>query len=272
MSRKRRHPNRSRPAQPFQPHTHGHAQSNDEQEPTPAPPAQRPSESTPAEKTGRVQNPPEAPRDEPSEATLATNAAPSTSAALDAEQSDLKAPSGSDEEDQEQRHGPLWSASEAARRCGIGRATMTRKLQAGSIPGATRDEQGHWQVPLSGLLAAGFHPDRPSPPEEDADQGVEDIAAKLAEVEQELALERGRREAMEKTSEQIAELHRKLAAEKDKRIEDLQNALRMLEAPKPAQIVQPQATAPLQPAQTPHTTPQPPQGITGRLRKWWSGN
>lgn len=173
--------------------------------------------------------------------------------------------------DQEQRHGPFWSASEAARRCGIGRATMTRKLQAGEITGATRNDDGHWQVPLTGLLAAGLRPDRPALPEDDHQHGEDDVgktgddvtaAVELAELRGQLALERARREAAEQ-----------LAAERAARIDDLRHVLRALEAPTdPAHEGKPQANHPAQADQDPdHHMPVQEERLTGRLRRWWRG-
>lgn len=170
---------------------------------------------------------------------------------------------------QGQRHGPVWSASEAARRCGIGRATMTRRLQAGEIAGATRNDEGHWQVPLTGLLAAGLRPDRPTlleDDEQDADDTgqSDDIAAavELAELRGQLALERARREAAEQ-----------LADERAARIDDLRHVLRALEAPTdPAHEEEPQANQPAQADQDPaRSTPAQPEGVAGRLRRWWRG-
>lgn len=73
------------------------------------------------------------------------------------------------------------SASTAARLTGLGRATMTRRLQAGQIPGATRDDQGHWSIPLDGLRAAGLDPDHPP-----ADRSAE--GATVTRLRQELAV------------------------------------------------------------------------------------
>lgn len=153
--------------------------------------------------------------------------------------------------EEEQGHGPVWSASEAARRCGISRATMTRRLQADAIPGATRDESGAWLVPLSGLLAAGFHPDRPAPAEEEGpqDQDAADAlrdahhARELAEVRAALDLERARRQAAEE-----------LAAERAARVADLRQALLALAPPETPQDAP--ETAP-QPETTPEATPLP---------------
>lgn len=206
------------PTPPAEP-AHDHAPGSAGQPPAPVHAVHTPPADTPAAAPGPAQEVPTAVEDDPAE--------------------------------QEQRHGPIWSASEAARRCGIGRATMTRRLQAGAIPGATRDEDGHWQVPLSGLLAAGLHPDRPAPPE-DVDLGDDpahdDVATavELAELRGMLAVERARREAAEQ-----------LAAERAARVDDLRRALLALEPPGPAQEVNPQPTAPAPPAQEPTPTPAP---------------
>lgn len=193
-----------------------------------------------------------------------------------------KQPTTPPEEEQpepEQSHGPHWSASEAARRCGTSRATMTRRLQAGAIPGATRDAAGAWLVPLSGLLAAGFHPDRPAPPEEQQDQDAEAATAdalrdahhsrELAEIRAALDLERARRQAAEE-----------LAAERAARVSDLRRALLALappETPQDAPETVPQSepspepaplpSTPQQAAPGPSSTPQPEPSTRGPFRR-----
>lgn len=52
---------------------------------------------------------------------------------------------------------PRFSESQAAKLCGVARATIQRARKRGDIPGAERTEQG-WSLPLEGLLAAGFTP------------------------------------------------------------------------------------------------------------------
>lgn len=92
---------------------------------------------------------------------------------------------------------PRWSASEAAKRCGVGRATILRAITDGRIVGAEQGDQG-WSIPLEGLLAAGFTPDRPTP-----DRGqVPDAPAvpdhrdqTIYELRAELAAERVRADA-----------------------------------------------------------------------------
>lgn len=136
---------------------------------------------------------------------------------------------------------PRWTLSQAAKRCGTSRATLQRALNAGRIPGAVRDEQGWWQLPLEGLLAAGFLPDRPAPAE-DQDSGPHrggarehartpdpapaEPASELVELRIELERERARAD-LERTRREAAE---QLAAERAARVADLQHSLRMLEA------------------------------------------
>lgn len=180
--------------------------------------------------------------------------------------------------EQATRERPRWSAAEAARRCGVGRATIQRALTAGRIPGAEQTDAG-WSIPLEGLLAAGFHPSRPSPPEDAetparehdraATEPPPEQARRIAELEHQLAearrlaeLERVRREAAET-----------LAAERAERVTDLRQALRMLEAapadrPQPEQVPEPSpAPEPVQPAPTPAPpAPVRRRGLLGWLR------
>lgn len=125
--------------------------------------------------------------------------------------------------------GPVWSAAEAARRCGIPRSTLTRRLAAGTIPGATRDADG-WHIPALGLALAGI---ATMPPADDTpttgaddhqDAGDADAAAsaQVAILTARLETERARREGAERLAEERAD-----------RIRDLQTALRAI-APPPA--------------------------------------
>lgn len=173
----------------------------------------------------------------------------------------------------EQPERPRWSASETARRCGVGRATIQRALAAGRIPGATETSKG-WSIPLDGLLAAGFTPDRPSPPDpvpaaparaarehdRTPDPDPTGHAHRIAELEAALAAERARAD-LEHAHRLAAE---SLAAERAERVADLRLALRQLGA---APETTPPAPSPAPaPAPTP-TEPAPPQrpGLLGRL-------
>lgn len=97
------------------------------------------------------------------------------------------------DQDNEQAHGPLWSASQAAQRTGLSRATMTRRLQAGQIPGATRDSHGHWQITPEALQAAGLDPDAGTTAR--ASSPAQDTQAHRLQVE--LATEQQRRAVAE---------------------------------------------------------------------------
>ena len=80
-----------------------------------------------------------------------------------------------------------FSAADAARECGVSRPTITRAAAAGRIAGAVRDDAGAWALPLDGLLAAGFHPGRPSPPEDEkARDRDEMVPARIHELELEV--------------------------------------------------------------------------------------
>lgn len=133
---------------------------------------------------------------------------------------------------------PSWSASEAARRCRVGRATIQRALTAGRIPGAQRTYDG-WSIPLDGLLAAGFTPDRPIPPNHARehvrapDQAPPAHDAELSALRAELDLERTRRHAAEA-----------LATERAERVADLRLAMRQLTGPEPSPAPPPDRPAP----------------------------
>jgi hypothetical protein len=153
---------------------------------------------------------------------------------------------------------PRWSAAEAAKRCGVGRATIQRRLDAGQIPGATKTEQG-WSIPLEGLLAAGFTPDRPSPPE-DAREHVrapvehDHLAARVRELEQQLADAHAARAHAEQ-----------IAAERDRVIEAQAAHLRMLTA---GPVVAAPAPTQEPPPPRPTLVPDPPaprRGFLGRI-------
>jgi len=128
--------------------------------------------------------------------------------------------------------GPVWSAAEAARRCGISRSTLTRRLAAGAIPGAILTDKG-WRIPSHSLtrrLQEGDIPGRPPGFQQadqqpaDTDQGhgdaTEDTTAQVAILTARLETERARREGAER-----------LAEERAGRIRDLQTALRALTPP-----------------------------------------
>lgn len=118
---------------------------------------------------------------------------------------------------------PAWTLAEASEHCGVSRSTLKRRLAAGDLPNAYKTPEGQWRIPVPDLLAAGYQPGAPD--WGDAQPATQDEPApapdRVTELERELALERARRAS----AEQIAE-------ERRGRIEDLQMAMRLLEAPR----------------------------------------
>ncbi|MEK0373382.1 hypothetical protein [Corynebacterium mastitidis] len=139
----------------------------------------------------------------------------------------------------------MWTPQKAADECQVGRSTIMRKLYADEIPGAKKID-GTWQIPVPGLIAAGFKPGRPAPstePDQDANpaaqEGVresdrtgtgvpaEELYAHLreiAELKAQIEVEKAR-VSVEVARREAAE---QLAEERRGRITDLQQALRML--------------------------------------------
>lgn len=152
-------------------------------------------------------------------------------------------------------HGKMFTSGEAAKACRVDRTTIARAAAAGRIPGAARDDEGAWTIPLSGLLAAGYEPGKPSPPE-GAEPRVRDEDAPVpAEVFRlSLELERARAEARAQASRADA-LERVLIVYE-----------RQLEAPPSApQTAPPTEAPPKQPLSA-----APPPGNTGKLRRAWN--
>nr|CRY94220.1 hypothetical protein [uncultured prokaryote] len=120
--------------------------------------------------------------------------------------------------------GEEWSSAEAAKRCGVSRATMSRRLTAGEIPGA-RKTPGGWKIPPQSLAVLGMLTEDTTEPE----AATEDTTATTTAAEVELAELRGRLE-IERARRQAAE---QLAAERAARIEDLRHSLLALAPPPP---------------------------------------
>lgn len=151
-------------------------------------------------------------------------------------------------------HGQLFTAGDAARACGVARTTISRAAAAGRIAGAERDEDGAWTLPLSGLLAAGFNPGRPSPPEDEKPRDRDDYTQdRVRQLEAELAVQHMRANAAET-----------LAAERAERIVDLRQALRQLEQGKQPQTPLDSPQADEQPEPIPEPTTNPVGPSTGR--------
>lgn len=163
--------------------------------------------------------------------------------------------------------GHLFSATQAATACGVSRTTIVRKIESGDIAGATKSDTGAWEVPLSGLLAAGYRPGEPTPPEQvqEPEQPEESAEVKIARLEGEVALQRAMREAAER-----------IADERLDRIGELRRALMPPPQDQPEEPEQPEESTPPEPAPSAtETAPQPapapehPTPPRGRLRRIW---
>lgn len=159
----------------------------------------------------------------------------------------------------------MFTAAGAAKACKVGRSTVHRYLESGKLPGAERDADGVWQIPLSALLAVGWKPGR-SPSVVDTDRGrVRDgdrdsdrhVSVEVHELK--LELERARAEA-------------RVHANKVQALEEVVSIYRrMLEAPPTPAPVAPETPAPVAPMPAPHPDPVgPSQGNVGRARRAWN--
>ena len=78
--------------------------------------------------------------------------------------------------------------SQAVKACGISARTLTRRLQAGAIEGATKGATGEWLIPIEGLIAAGYPPNVSRPEKQPVvpvqDRGeIERLRSQLAAAE-----------------------------------------------------------------------------------------
>lgn len=177
----------------------------------------------------------------------------------------------------------VFSVSEAARRCSVGRATIQRALSSGRIEGAEKTDNG-WEIPAHALVAAGFHPNAPSVPDEPESESEHppartpareharsdgEQARELADIRQQLEAEKAARVEAEHAREQAerarysAEIRQQQAealaqAHRD-HVDSLRMSLRMLEArPEPVPEPTPEPTPEPAPTPEPLPTPQPP--------------
>lgn len=153
---------------------------------------------------------------------------------------------------------PTLSITEAAAAAGVSRRTISRRIEAGDVPGAEKDDDGKWLIPPEGLIVAGYEltapesePDQaepePAPVEpEPASPAPDEIAALTAE----LADWRRR-----------AEVAEAVAAERAAALEDVRTTLAM---------AQRMLTAGESPAPTPAPEPSAPaERKPGRLARWF---
>lgn len=161
-------------------------------------------------------------------------------------------------------HEKMFTAGEAAQGAGVSRTTISRAAAAGRIEGAVRDEAGAWVLPLSGLLAAGFNPGKPSPPDPVAASVDRDKADELTRLRAQL--DEARTQAHVLTVKLDAAVT--LATERAERIVDLRQALRQLEQGESSQG-RPESTQAAEPATPmPSHAPDPSGASTGEQSVW----
>jgi len=169
---------------------------------------------------------------------------------------DTTAPPAAPPPDTPTSDGITFTLKGAADACQVDPQTIRRRLDQLEEHGARRNEDGSYSIPLSALLAAGFRPGKPAPPDSTPDQSAVspgdappapgDIppaaAARITELERLLVEEHA--------ALLVEQAHRQAA---DRVADTLERALRMLEAresPVPAQTtevmtsVEPERAAP----------------------------
>jgi len=131
--------------------------------------------------------------------------------------------------------GQTFTVPQAAEVCQVSRKTITRRYDQLKLGGAYKDKAGQWAIPVAALLHAGLTPGRPAAPDtvpsaQASALGQQDTATRLrvAELEAQVTEYRHR-----------AEVAEQLAAERSARVEDLRQALRMLEAGRPLPMPDP---------------------------------
>jgi hypothetical protein len=113
--------------------------------------------------------------------------------------------------------GPTVSLAEAAGQSALSLATIRRRLKSNKIPGAVRNGDRSWSLPIASLVAEGIwtgttEPDSPQPLESPAPDDTAELTAKVAYLTTELRVSEAVREQLEG------------------RVEDLRTSMRMLEA------------------------------------------
>ena len=112
---------------------------------------------------------------------------------------------------------PTFTLSEAVEACTCSRSTLRRKLKAGEIDGATQNNSGQWQIPISALVTAGLMastspPEEPTEPAESSPTELDALKAENVELRKR------------------AEIAEAIAQERERTIETQATALKMIEA------------------------------------------
>jgi len=179
--------------------------------------------------------------------------------------------------------GQTFTVSQAAEVCQVSRKTITRRYDQLKLGGAYKDKAGQWAIPVAALLHAGLTPGRPAAP----DTVPSTPASALGQQDTATGLRVAELEAQVTEYRHRAEVAEQLAAERSARVEDLRQALRMLEASRPVQEAEirrdvagspeheafPTATAALalvaEPRPHPESQPTPGQLRATSGQGWW---
>lgn len=173
---------------------------------------------------------------------------------------------------------PSWSISRAATECGVSVSTIKRRLREGKFPNAVQGAGGAWTIPVQDLIGAGLTPGKPSVADPvkplvqgDSDlvqrPGSEELLNRISELEQELRLERNKRESLEI-----------LLKERADHVDSLKLAMRIIEpSQRPSSQVQPEQVSepPLETASVVEAPlMEPAHAVPGvverpRKRRWW---
>ncbi len=162
----------------------------------------------------------------------------------------------------------VYTATEAAKLCGVSLRTVQRKSAQLEAAGAWKDTSGQWQIPMAAMRTSGLVPGRPTGPDtapstsrdksgrqHDSSDKVTAIIAQYKVTEQYMAqqLSEWRRRA------EVAEVQ---AAERQKIIDIQDRALRVLEEAAAA-------AAPTPPTPPPAPEPSSPDSVASRRPFWF---
>lgn len=106
---------------------------------------------------------------------------------------------------------PSLTLREAADACSLSMKQMRRHATAGRFLNATKDARGQWRIPVTDLIAAGFHlhaspPTEPVPERDELDELRAEVADLRRRAEVAEALARERAEALDYERSALREL------------------------------------------------------------------
>ena len=161
----------------------------------------------------------------------------------------------------------MFTASSAAKECGVGRSTVHRYLEQDRLPGAEQDADGVWQIPLSALLSVGWTPGRSAPTVDDARERDRDKARDsdrhVSREVHELALELERARAEARAQSAKVDALERVVAVYERQLEQGKQPQARPGSPQTNEQAEPI------PTHTPGAA-RPPTANVGRLRLAWN--